>query len=426
MSLKVLTLNMHGYHPMGERKRWFEDRHGRIRPAGEYPGGESLFYFTIDELDRGHRNRLNQLASDIATMQPDVICLQEVAAGRPGLPLDESLFHREFPVNYFEANSADRLAKSVNRILSPHPEYKVHLACRGNVGWVTNPGTFAHERIVTFDGTTKKIVHDFHSNPYSQGLLVEGFALLVRDPYYVVRSELIDPTTNSLGHRVNVQGATIKCRDTPSSFDLLNVHLGHKISHFEQALALLDWLKLRDRSLSERQYRGGLIAGDFNAKLYRPTRNEGEISMLPWEIARPGEFDFRSTTRSSDIYPELIHRLQKLNDHPTYKPWATIHGDEAGRRIREAVDRYFRIAARFENEYPAFVESLELADHERKTVALESVPSSGVIPRERIDYIFAPRKWQVRRASWVYPENGFTASSGTSDHPAFFVEYENP
>ncbi len=83
MKLSIFSLNLHGYHPMGEPRRFIEDRDGRIRRAGYYPMGEGLHFFTTEELDRGHRRRLDRLGSDLALLGPDVICLQEVAAGCP-------------------------------------------------------------------------------------------------------------------------------------------------------------------------------------------------------------------------------------------------------------------------------------------------------------------------------------------------------
>ena len=183
--LSLFSLNLHGYHPMGEARRYREDRDGRIRPAGVYPSGVPLSFFTTDELDRGHRRRLDRLAADLRRLAPDVICLQEVAAGAPWTPRNCDVFLHDYPDDWFEANSALRLARRLNEGDRP---YRPTLACRGNVGWVTGP--FTQERIVTFDGTQRRVLIDFDGNPYPEGILVEGMAVLVRQPWQVIEDSL--------------------------------------------------------------------------------------------------------------------------------------------------------------------------------------------------------------------------------------------
>jgi hypothetical protein len=78
-----------------------QNRQGRVRPAESY-----LSYFLTEELDRGNRQRLDGLAHDLTQISPDIICLQEVAAGCPWTACDDEIFHRQFAEDWFEANSA--------------------------------------------------------------------------------------------------------------------------------------------------------------------------------------------------------------------------------------------------------------------------------------------------------------------------------
>src|SRR5687767_410915 len=90
--ITLLTLNLHGYHPMGEAHRSQATVPRTVAPFGSAdasfakPTAEAgltdshLFYFTREELDRGHRRRLDQLAEDMRNIAADLVLLQEVGA----------------------------------------------------------------------------------------------------------------------------------------------------------------------------------------------------------------------------------------------------------------------------------------------------------------------------------------------------------
>lgn len=433
MKLSIFSLNLHGYHPMGEAGRFIEDREGRIRPAGYYPMGEGLHFFTTDELDRGHRRRLDRLGHDLKQIAPDIVCLQEVAAGCPWKPRNAEAFHQVFPDDWFEGNSALRL---LNRLNAPHqeaPPWQAALACRGNIGWVTGPGTFAQGRIVAFTDSQKQIIHDFDANPYPEGLLVEGFAVLVQKPWQIVDHQEWNLVINSLGHRAFVQAVMVRHdselplrtgRSTEGKPWLVvaNVHLGHKVTHFEQALALRSALLDYRRSFpGPENCLGAVIAGDFNAFRYRPSAGIRDAAMIPWEPQVSGQYDFRP---QAETFGNLLTALWACNDDNHYKPWATIRDtNEARRRIIESATHLWSVQQATPGDWLPLVEGLDEAQQQESIASLEEIPTARSIP-DRIDFIYADPALHVANACVVYPENTFSFNTGTSDHPAILVQYE--
>src|SRR5690606_14827557 len=117
--------------------------------------------------------------------------------------------------------------------------YAVEVACRGNVGWNTDPNTFKERRIVTMSGNQKAVVHDFDSNPYPGGILVEGFGLLYKAPLTATDAKTIDVVINANGEHTKAQLVALEVDAATRAWVLVvNVHGGHKIQHFEQAVAI--------------------------------------------------------------------------------------------------------------------------------------------------------------------------------------------
>jgi endonuclease/exonuclease/phosphatase family metal-dependent hydrolase len=423
VNLSLFNLNLHGYHPMGAPRRYREDRNGRIRPAGVYPSGEPLFFFTTDELDHGNRRRLDLLAGDLHRQAPDVICLQEVAAGCPWTPRDRAIFSQEFPNDWFEANTALRLSRRLNALGNA---YRPVLACRGNVGWVTSPGTFAEERVVTFSGTTPRVVFDFGDNPYPDGLLVEGLAVLLRPPWEPIGEWEWSLPINFKGDRLFAQAVAVRHGTAKGSpwFVVVNVHLGHKLANFEQAVALREALRPFRKGAGDwgdaapEACLGAIISGDFNAFLYRPGDARGDVSMAAWEVQVPGHFDFRP---ESENFGDLLAALWVLNNDRQYKSWASIQDpSEARQRIEEAAVGLFKQGA----DVPVFREALTTAAglNSKARRGLADLPCAESVP-DRIDFVFAEPSLAVANACVVYPGNSWSSCAGTSDHPALFVEY---
>jgi hypothetical protein len=426
MQFSLLSLNLHGYHPMGEPRRFLEDPDGRIRPAGSYPSGESLYYFTTDELDHGHRRRLDRLGHDLVRVAPDIVCLQEVAAGSPWTARNQEVFLHDYPDDWFEANSALRLVRRLNNLESEGRKWQPVLACRGNVGWHTGPGVFAHGRVVAFSGSHKQVIYDFDANPYPEGLLVEGFAVLVREPWQLVDHQEWNLVHNSRGHKVFVQAVMLRHGGGPTEtapwLVLANVHLGHKVTHFEQAIALRSaLLDYRRQFTGSGHCLGMVIAGDYNAVRYRPHDGVHDAAMIPWEIHVPGQFDFRP---QAEAHGELLSALWALNDDQSYKPWATIHDPtEARHRIREAAEKFAVLQSETPADWPALLDGLSVAVENKRIRQCPDVSTAASIP-QRIDFVFAESTLPVADACVVFPENTFASNTGTSDHPAILAAYE--
>lgn len=388
--LSVLSLNLHGYHPMGEAVRFAEDRKGAIEAADS-----DIFFFSMDELDRGHRVRLERLAESIAALSPDVILLQEVGAGAPGLPKDCATFFADRKGDGFALNSARRLQRRL-------PQFELSLACRGNTGWWTTPDTFRERRIFRETAQGREVVFDFGANPYPSGILVEGLAILVRKPWILLEQEEWRLDLGG-GRSFFVQMA--KIGNGHVTFVVANVHAGHKILHFEQAVALRRWLARHAGSENL------LIGGDFNALLYR--EGSPDSSTIPWEIEVPGYFDFSSP----DSRSELIARLTALNRDERYKPWANLDPKEAEVRISVAVDSYYGLV----RESAGLREALDWANKHQH--CHPGVADARCFVSDRIDHLFATPGWRVENAFIAFSGNSWSSLRGVSDHPGVFARW---
>jgi endonuclease/exonuclease/phosphatase family metal-dependent hydrolase len=401
-----MTLNLHGYHPMGEAPRWLES-------PGKPPvaANSDIFFFTPEEYSRGDAKRIQFLARDISRLRPDVVFLQEVGAGRPDGPKDCETFRRD------SSNTARRLTSALG------VSYRVSLACRGNTGWQTDPGTFRERRILRQTSRGFEIVFDYGANPYPRGILVEGTAILARDPWRIVDEQEWRLRTNFKGDVFFAQAAVLRHATSGLWLALANVHAGHKIHHFEQSLALRSALEAYVQAARTRfgdaSHAGTLVAGDFNARLFRPASPDpGEASTAPWEIAVPGQFDFRASLQRSWREP-LRRTLTELNSSTEYKPWASIQDRaEASRRIDEALAGL----ALLENPIP-LREALDEARRSGRCAPASGVPASCAFA-DRIDLIFADPGLGVRNSFVVYPENDWSNLRSVSDHPAVAGTFE--
>ncbi|HTL11539.1 MAG TPA: endonuclease/exonuclease/phosphatase family protein [Bdellovibrionota bacterium] len=425
--LTLVTMNLHGYHPMDEAPRFFEDRQGKLTPADPSP-----FYFHWDEVTRGNRKRLDRLARQIMRLHPQVVALQEVGAGSPSGGRDCNSYHSQPAGDADDANTAARLL----RRLAPLG-YRLWTACRGNTGWITDGATFKDSRMVRArPGGKREVVFDFGSNPYPRGMIVEGMALLVRSPWRVVAHEEWGGTVEAAADHGFVQIAALALENGgPDSpwFLMANIHGGHKVAHFEQDVALRDHLaRLRDewRSHVPGIFAGVLASGDFNAHLYRPAESP-EPSLVPWQMSLPGQYQFDLTGAADST--RLENLLLEMNSDPDYKPWATItDGEEARRRVVDAVAWLERLQR--QGDVPVEVEAVETAAAQGRCPAGPSAPplqSNEPLPFEggwachqvdRIDHIFLNPRWEIRRA-WVQrPEDDADPLVGLSDHPSVYAE----
>lgn len=402
-TLTFMTLNLHGYHAMNEKPRFFEDRGGTITEAASSP-----FYFTRAELERGNGARLDALADDLKTRLPDVIALQEVGAGSPDVARDCATFESVPLTDSPSANTARRLASRLSA-----EGYSVEVACRGNVGWSTSPTTFKDRRIVTVNGNVKSVVHEFDSNPYPGGILVEGFGLLFRAPLKVVDATTIDVVINANDERTKAQLVALDFEG--DGILVVNVHGGHKIQHFEQAVAIRQ--AVSDYLAKKPGPRRVVFLGDFNSRLHRPKNPVflDEPSIVPWEIEVKGEYSYRNPDATASFI-ELRDKMRALNAS-SYKSFATLPEGEANARIDAAIGKMKTWLAN-KPEPLAFTEALSVAE---ATKACRP-PKTGFGACEtdaRIDHVFFAGGLSLVESHALYTNADDHALAGTlSDHPA--------
>lgn len=414
-TLTLLTLNLHGYHPMGEKPRFFEDGGGVLSSAPSSP-----FYFTREELARGNAARLDALAADLATRLPDLVALQEVGAGSADTARDCTIFESEPLADAPSANTALRLGARLSA-----QGYSVKVGCRGNVGWSTDASTFATRRIVTKTGTTKQVVFDFGDDPYPGGILVEGFALLYRAPLRALESKVLEIEINASAERFKAQLVAIEV-DPTSWIAVVVVHGGHKVQHFEQAVALREAVAAYvEASPRMAELAGVVFLGDFNARLHRPKSPVvlDEASSVPWEIEVPGQYSYRDPGADA-AFVELGEELRALNAS-SYKPFATLPQGEAAARIDAAIARL----RTWVGERPSpLVLSEALWTAEREGTC--KPPKTGFAGCEydaRIDHVFFGGALALEEAHALYTNADDHELAGTfSDHPGVWATLRLP
>ncbi len=426
-SLRMASFNLHGYHPFQAPRRFWQNQRGELRPAFSSP-----FFFSWEELTRGEMRRREPLAQLVNRVAPDLLLLQEVAAGRPGEELNCATFEDTTRVGQGElgANTALELQSRLSG-------YGVLLACRGNRAWVTEADQFTAERMVRRASPegAPEVVFDHGSNPYPEGILVEGFAILhsnrLRNIHNEARTLQVGPDAENFVYQL----AEFAVVGTEHIVVVANVHGGHKLRNFAQSLALRRdinrYLSARHQSKSNvspnpgEQHLHLVVGGDINEALahfseppqsgsFIPPRTDLWFA-APWELARPGVFDLRS------LSPRLRERWRRelsFQNQLPYKGWATVENAEewinwsliqldallqesrrpealGGWALMETLQRFFN---RCENNCPA-----PLRDN-------------------RIDLIFAPQGSQVVAADEMERHATWWSTEALSDHPFVWAE----
>src|SRR3989339_604449 len=421
-SIKTLSLNLHGYHPMGEKERYLEDRAGNLTLTSS-----SIHYFRPLEIIRGNQNRLNQLSLNLKELSPDIIFLQEVGAGSPNTRNKTCQdFYKKFSYDYAFENTSLRLEKKLDEL---GKKFTNLLACRGNIGWFTGPTQFIDQRIVTKDGN---VIFDFDTNPYPHGILIEGSSIMVSKRLKVLDHQLYNDPYNYLNERFFYQMATISDEDN-NWFLAVNIHAGHKINHFEQSILIkkniLNYLKNHKHPET---FTGILIAGDFNARLFRPNSKQdiqsdfSEISTVLFEVKKENQFDFLlDNIADHQKIQTLQQELIKLNES-SYKPWASIlDKKEFDQRLNDSLNEFKLLQkAYLQSPYKNYLmmqSSLETASeqdlcHPNKGLA------GACFFNNNIDFIMKTSSFNISNAYVVFAKNDWTSLDYISDHPGIFSE----
>lgn len=397
LSISLLSLNLHGYHPMREAPRWIEHRDGKIERAES-----KLFYFTREELERGDRKRLDLLAQNIAKLQPEILLFQEVAAGTPEDRQKNCIQFQLGPKLGQDSFGPNEVLRLAARLAQKGLHYEAALACRGNTGWWTEPTTFAQKRILRGEESqSKEIVFDYSSNPYPNGLLLEGTAVLVKAPWRILINREWRIPYRSDRPEATFFFQTVELARGPESnapwILIANLHAGWELDHFEQAIAVRETIQMHlETARHSGPFLGVIFAGDFNAELYRPDlREKSEPSTLPWEVHSEMALD-RSQIRES---------LLKMKNEPS--------------RVDSALTRLDLLLA---SRPPRLLEAIETAQETGSCRPQRDIPSS-CFRKERIDLAYATSNARVRNAYVLYPENDWVTLEGVSDHPGLFVQW---
>ena len=409
--ISIISLNLHGFHPTGESERYYEFKSGKVTLAPSH-----LHYFTKQELMRGHKNRISKLSTELAPVAADLIFLQEVGAGdidKDGTNCKD-FYNLTTRSNW--KNSALQLTAGLKK---QGQNYNTLLACRGNIGWFTGPINFKDRRIVTVNKSKKiaKIIFDYNEDPYPDGILVEGMALLISDRFTVIEHKKTDLTYNSFKGKLFLQLVVIEDNNNSNRYLLLNVHLGHKVEHFEQAVAIR---KLITKYENLYDISGVITGGDFNARLYRPKGDElSEISTIPFEISLKNSYDFSVDYENFLTITKMLKKeLTLLNQNKKYKRWASIPTSKGARkRINQAVNDFGAWQIK-EYENGKIVKRMVEAVSSGSCIKLENIPTK-CSRKSRIDHFFISGLTPIKSAI-LYPKNSWTTLKGPTDHPGIY------
>lgn len=420
--LSVLTFNLHGYHPMGERERVFEDRAGlRTRAPSD------IYFFTWDEIVSGHEKRLNELSQRLGSVRPDLVFLQEVGAGAPDSKHDCTDFTRVFQEENAAENTALRL---VRRLRSQGISYQALLACRGNSGWVTSANTFSERRVLAADAIHERghsvrsaeVVYDFGANPYPRGIIVEGNAILAGTSIRVISSQGVHVPVAAGKEDHFFQAVVFETKLAPGRTLAINVHMGHKLRNFEHAVAIRNWVESTKLKLGIDRV---LIGGDFNetASGRLSDHREATLTMMPFEIYSRGLFDLRlpaDSAKRNEWIAKIATRLNAINFLPDYKAFATIRNpSEVRARIDSAIASFLPLWQEAKDPVPAFEESRASAQLCRPFSSWRGACDY----RSRIDYWFSSASLQATEFSIFESDADYYRTDRLSDHPAVFTRY---
>lgn len=382
--LSVLTLNLHGYHPMGEERRVLHKNSG-----GPELSWSHLHYFNQTELTRGLEKRQKILASHLANAKADIIFLQEIGGG---------VLHQKKTCSDFRAsNTAEDLRSRLGG-------YRSWIGCRGNLGWWTDARTF--ESFSVYTENTQQLVMSRGQNPYPFALMMEGLAILTSPSVEVLGQREEALSINSSGERFFLQLLKFRVRAQRGSgwWIAVNIHGGHKVQNFEQAVSARRFLSQYINSQTDREkFAGFIVAGDFNALL-----PQSEVSTVPWSF-------FHAWQTPEGLTSDLL----RLNSSG-HKPFATLPQEQALPRIKESVQKFFEWFSWARQPQDGSLNEVTLNSN---CVLLHAPMNPYCGMKDKIDHIFVSNEIRITRHSAVYRQNNWIdLETTTSDHPGLVVQ----
>lgn len=407
LQLRLVSLNLHGYHPKDEAERFWENfETGEMKQTSP-----QLHFFERDELERGHEKQLLQIQTDFSELAPDLIFLQEVGAGLPESAKDCGEFYDDLRPDKFGKNTALKIKNLLNARAASPSAYSAFVGCRGNIGWQTHADTFSKGRVLKKDTRGSSVVFDKGASPYPNGFIVEGTAILAKAPWHFVDQQSLRLPFGTGTEKFFFQLATLKYGNDPRWILVANLHAGWDVSHLEQAVAVRSYIADYVSYNSDRtHFAGAIIAGDFNSRLFRPGQKDSEIGSLPWEVRSNVGFDF---SKASDLEFEKL-KAQYTKSLPKENP----------QRIAVAVDSFKSFARSEKEKRVQFREVIEQASMsglcQMKNWAPKLEPSCS--RNERIDLAFVSSGIDLKSASLLWTKDDFKSTHGPSDHPGFIVD----
>jgi hypothetical protein len=378
--LNLMTLNLHGYHPMGEERRFETQRESKTLLWSH------IHLFNQEEILRGLERRQIQLVADLKALKPDILFLQEVGGGK--------IDGRKSCQDFYQWNTAHDLNLRLN-------DFQFFPGCRGNIGWITNPDTISKDIITE----NNNLVFARGSMPYPQGVMIEGTAILTSAKIIIQDHFIQHLPINRSQESFFFQGIKFSTTKQPNFWWIaINVHGGHKIQNFEQAVTARHFITQYINKQGKPGFKGLIVAGDFNA--HDP--NE-EVSTVPWD------FDNRWQTDS------LLNQELTAMNRSGYKPFATLPEHEAQIRSSEAVKKLFDWFALSRQD---FDESLT-ESFDAKKCSKDKFKSLSPFCNwpDKIDHIFLSKSIEVKEVTGLYQQNNWTDLKKTrSDHPSLWTK----
>ena len=371
---------------MGEERRIIQKRSGETELSWSH-----LHYFNYTELSRGHEKRQKILASHLANAKADIIFLQEIGGG--------TLQQKKTCNDFLASNTANDLK---SRLVG----YTGWVGCRGNLGWWTDARTF--DNISVYAEKSQQLVMSRGQNPYPFALMMEGMAVLTSRSVEVLdhREETVSINLSHESFFFQLLKFKLTSQKTPGWWIAVNIHGGHKVQNFEQAVAARRFLSQYINSQSDRErFKGFIIAGDFNALL-----PQIEVSTVPWSF-------FHAWQTPEALTSDLL-RLNSSN----YKPFATLSTDQAQRRIKASVQNFFEWFSWARQPMDGSLNEVTLNSTCVQTYP-QMNPYCGM--KNKIDHIFVSDKTMIKSHSALYQQNNWIdLETTTSDHPGLVVKLE--
>ena len=336
-----------------------------------------LHYFTEAEIRRGHEKRQATLSSHFKTLAPDIIFLQEVGGAEFNQP--------KTCADFLRSNTGQDLKLRLT-------DYQVYPACRGNIGWWSDENTFRNFGVAT--EFSQKIIVERNSNPYPQGMLVEGLSILTSSQIRVhkhVREKLIINANNETFFFQFLKFSLTQNSDG-KWWIAVNIHGNYNLKNFEEAVTTRRYLSQFINQQPDREkFQGLIVAGDFNADL--PQR---EVSTLPWSF---------------------------------FHAWQTVEGVSVMLSRQNPNESKLRVEAAVAKLFDWFSWPRHEFDGSLNEVTLNSPCSLAPVylnpycqMTQKIDHIFVSDKMKIKSFSTLYKQNNWTNLTQTlSDHPALLA-----